>query len=137
MDTINNLTEIPPKAYEGYIWYSDSTLPRVLRGDLFSFEENHRNPFVAEALLFCRNDNTSIMVRHTGRYIISTYNLNDVPDNSRWIDKEYLPHKLDGIKKVCFKQLWVPEEDPLCEHMQVLNMKAVIFTGFDHQPKSI
>jgi CRISPR type III-associated protein (TIGR04423 family) len=37
---------------------------------------------------------------------------------------------LEGVSKVCFKQLWQTEKDLKCEDMQVLKMKAQIFIGF-------
>lgn len=158
MNKIDNIKDIPKRKYEGYIWLSDQEKPKVLQGETIDFskpisigekeykfiEENH-NPFIVEALLYAKNENISVSVKHTGKYQIHEIDLNNLPENAvleEYADNEekqkleYLPHRLNGIKKLNFKQLWVPEEDENCESeenpkgMEVLKMKALIFTGF-------
>ncbi len=82
-------------------------------------------------MLWCESEKISVHVRHTGKYHIHEFDLNILIDGkNKLVEKEYLPHRLENVKKVCFKQLWVPEADPLCDNMEVLTMKAQIFTGF-------
>lgn len=125
---LNSLTEIPDYDYEGYVWMSDAKEPKVLKNKKFTFNEDQQNPFIVEGLLWAKKEGVSIHIRHTGRYLIHKYEVN-ASDLSKDI-KQYLPHKIEGIKKLKFKQVWEPEEDPLCENMEVLKMKALVFIGF-------
>ena len=132
MESINS---IPKNIYEGYIWYSNSKEPIVIKGEEFSFnEKENSNPFVIEALLFDRKNQISITVKHTGRYIIQMVDLKNLPNGSILSgSKKYFPHRLgNSVSKVCFKQLWIPEKDDNCEGMNVLVIKAFIFTGFKY-----
>ena len=82
-----------------------------------------------EGLLFHKTSGTSIHLQHVGDYLIHQYNLNEVkPENM--VEKEYLPHRLKDVKKVCFKQLWEEEKDKNCEDFPVLTLKAIVFCGF-------
>ncbi|OQX77914.1 MAG: type III CRISPR-associated protein [Bacteroidetes bacterium 4484_249] len=127
-----NLNEINNTAFEGYVWLSDKDKPRMLKGETFNFSkyEDGNNPFIIEALLFDKATDVSYTVRHTGKYIIGKFNLNDYTDEN-FVGVEYLSHRLKDVNKVNFKQLWLPEEDENCEGMPVMKMKALIFTGFD------
>jgi CRISPR type III-associated protein (TIGR04423 family) len=124
-------SDIPARNYEGYIWMSDEKKkPKILKGTKYEFSSLKINPFVIEGLLYCRESETSIMIRHTGKYHIIEYNLKDLKSNHDLIDTEYLPHKLEGVKKVCFKQIWTKVKDENCMGWPVLEMKALVFTGF-------
>ncbi len=127
---MNKLSEIKNRKYSGYIWMSDAKEPKMLNNEDFDFSPIGVNPFIIEALLYSEIENTSLTIRHTGKYHINEIDLNDLPDGAALKDVEYLPHRLKGIKKVCFKQLWVPEEDKNCNDLPVLKMKALVFTGF-------
>jgi len=131
MKPINKLSDIPSKKYQGYVWYSDEKKPTVLHNKEFCFTDEHINPFVVEALLYCQEDNTSLMVQHTGKYTGHQFDLNNLPEGAQLEKKEYLPHRLGDVSQVCFKQLWIPEGDSNCEDMEVLTLKAIIFTGFE------
>ena len=123
------LSEIPSFEFEGYIWISNSIEPIVLNYEKFDFSSISLNPFIVEGLLFNKTTGTSIHIQHAGDYLIHQYNLNEVkPENS--VEKEYLPHRLKDVKKVCFKQLWEEEEDKNCEYFPVLTLKAIVFCGF-------
>lgn len=129
--TYNNLSEIPELDYEGYVWLSDDTEPRNTKD--FNFRNVLSNPFIQEALLFNKEKEVSIMIRHAGEYHISEFDLSTLKSNGAVLGegKKYFPHRLDiGDKKVGVKQLWIPEEDENCEGMEVLTLKAHIFTGF-------
>ncbi len=146
IESYKDITKIPKRKYQGYIWYSDGKqkradgkeMPDILNGnDEFSFTENHLNPFVVEALLYCQKEQISVMVKHNGAYLIKEYDLKTLPHGAELIteEKNYFSHRLEG-KKICFKQLWIAEKDENCENMEVLNLKAIIFTGFDNSKKS-
>jgi len=133
------ITDIPTIKYDGYIWLSNEKYPTVLDKQEYDFTQVKENPFVIEALLWNAEKETSIMIRHTGKYHIQEFKLDELPAGHELVDKVYLPHRLgDKVKHVCFKQLWIPQEDPLCfDHetkkgMEVMTMKALIFTGFNY-----
>lgn len=127
------ITDIPIVKYEGYVWLSDEKYPIVLDKQEYDFTKVKESQFVIEALLWNAEEATSIMVRHTGKYHVRKFKLNELPEKSELVDKVYLPHRLGNkVKYVCFKQLWTPESDPLCEGMEVMTMKALIFIGFKY-----
>lgn len=138
MKRYNNITDIPAREYEGYIWDADGNQPIVYDGkailDVANFQPAS---YILEALLYYKDKETeiSIHIRHSGKEHIYEFDLNHLPEGSELVKAEYLPHRLKGIGKVHFKQLWVPEDDPFCEGMPVLKMKALIFTGFDKDQK--
>ncbi len=129
------INEIKKRKYEGYLWFSDQEKPKVLKEEEYDFSQltENENPFIVEGMLFCKEENISIMIRHTGKYHICEFDLNKLEKKgAEFEDIEYLPHRLNGVKKVKFKQLWLPEKDENCEKMEVLKMKALIFTGFEY-----
>jgi CRISPR type III-associated protein (TIGR04423 family) len=129
---MNKLTKIPTKKYQGYVWLSDEKYPTILLDKEYDFSTVKENQFVIEALLWYAQEETSIMVRHTGKYHIQEFKLKELPPEHELVDKVYLPHRLgEKVKNVCFKQLWIPEPDAHCEEMPVMTMKALIFTGFN------
>lgn len=128
----HNLNEIPKIAFEGYVWKSDESSPEVLQNQVYDFQSILKNPFIIEALLYSKENNISIHIQHTGIYQIAEYDLNALKEKEAVFEKkEYLPHRLKDVSKVNFQQVWMEEEDPLCEGMPVLKMKAVIFCGFN------
>ena len=126
------ITDIPKIKYDGYVWLSDEKYPTVLDKQEYDFTKIKENQFVIEALLWNAEEETSIMVLHTGKYHVQQFKLDELPYESELVEKVYLPHRLgEKVKKVCFKQLWIPKPDPLCEGMPVMTMQALIFTGFN------
>lgn len=131
---LTNLFDIPNKKYQGYVWLSNAAKPVVLNSEYHDFSQIGINPFVIEALLWCEEDQISVVVRHTGTYRIHEYDLKSLAPGAELVEKEFLPHRLGSyIKKVKFKQLWLPEQDQNCEGLYVLTMKALIFTGFKYK----
>ncbi|MDO9154290.1 MAG: TIGR04423 family type III CRISPR-associated protein [Paludibacter sp.] len=125
----NKLTDIPNYSYEGYIWMSDKNKPTVLNNGSFDFSKISINPFIIEGLLYSKKENISIHIQHTGEYQIFEYHLNDYTPDS-FVEKEYLPHRLENVSKVKFKQIWLPEQDENCVGMEVLILKSIVFCGF-------
>jgi len=141
--TMKQLSELDNIKFEGYVWLSDREKPEILNNQTFDFSkyEEGANLFIIEALLYNKENDKSVHITHTGKYHIQPFNLGDLSQDSELVDVNYLPHRLEGIKKVCFKQLWVPESDENCKiddngnGMKVLKMKGLIFTGFDYKTK--
>lgn len=126
-----NLKDIPNHAYEGYVWLSGQPKPKVLSNEKYDFENTGQNPFIIEALLWAKNEKVAVHISHTHRYLINVYDLKTLEsaDNK---DIIFLAHKIDGVKKLKFTQIWQAEPDPLCERMEVLEMKAQVFIGFEN-----
>ena len=125
------ITNIPKRKYDGYVWLSNEKYPIVLDKQEYDFTQVKENPFVIEALLWNEEEKISIMVRHTGKYHIQEFKLNELPTGHELVEKVYLPHRLNNVKQVYFQQLWIPEPDAFCAGMEVMTMKALIFTGFN------
>lgn len=147
--TYNTITEIPKRKYQGYIWFSDKTTPKVLLGkEEFDFSSiDTQNPFIVEALLYCENENKSIMLKHSDKYIIKEFDLNELTKDAEVVEKEYLPHQLKDVAKLKFKQFWETkpflingeeknEDETENEYMETLQLKATVFTGFITNKKS-
>lgn len=138
----NTISEIPERNYQGYVWLSDQKEPKVLFDEEYDFSKHNEteNPFIIEALLYAEDENISVSVKHTGKYCIHEMDLRNLPegavleeyaDNDNKRKLQYLPHRLPGVLKVKFKQLWLPVPDENCEDWDVLKMKVLIFTGFN------
>jgi CRISPR type III-associated protein (TIGR04423 family) len=128
---INNISEIPATSYVGYVWFSNSEKPKMLHKQDFEDRNISSNPFIVEALLFDEANNISVHILHDGSYNIIQYDLETLKsDGFQLVSKAYLPHRLEGVEKVHFVQLWKAEEDSLCEGMLVDTLKATVFCGF-------
>jgi len=127
---MNKLSEIKHRKYTGYIWMSDQKTPEVLINEEFDFSTIGLNPFIVEALLYNKEEDISLTIRHTGKYHINEINLKKLPEGAELVDVAYLPHRIEGVDKVQFKQLWIPEDDENRNDLPVLKMKALAFTGF-------
>jgi CRISPR type III-associated protein (TIGR04423 family) len=125
----HSLETLPDLNYQGFIWLSDADKPIVLQNEPFDLSKIKTNPFIIEALLFNAEKEISIHIQHTGNYQITEYHFNRF-DNAEVVDNEYLPHRLDGVSKVKFKQIWISRPDENCAGMEVLNLKAIVFCGF-------
>lgn len=135
MNKLDSLTDIPKMKYTGYVWLSNENKPTVLIDEVYDFGITSTNPFIVEALLCNKEEHISVMIRHSGKYHIHKYDLSEL-DIDVEPEKKFLPYRLDHtsgkqIEKVTFQQTWMPEKDPLCENMEVLTMKALVFTGFE------
>ena len=149
IENITQIDHIPNYRFTGYYWMSDSNQPVMLNDEPFPQEEilNSVNPFCIEALLYAEKENISIHVMHTGTYLVSAYDINAIGEmetggKADTIKKEYLPHRLNGVKKVKFLQIWAEELVQVCkvEPLEVdennsfptLTPTALIFTGFKY-----
>jgi CRISPR type III-associated protein (TIGR04423 family) len=127
INRIEKLADIPNLNYKGYYWLSDSETPVMVNGK-FDSTQIKINPFIIEGMLWDEKTKKSIMISHTGNYQIFEYDLKEI--EGELVEKEYMAHRLAGVSKVCFKQLWQDVRDANCEGKEVLKMKAQIFVGF-------
>jgi CRISPR type III-associated protein (TIGR04423 family) len=126
-----NLKDIPSAKYDGYVWMSNEDKPIVLQKEDFNHRESVINPFIVEALLFDEEKQHSIHITHDGSYKITGFDLNTFKKPTfEVVEKSYLPHRLEGLKKVCFKQIWMEEEDKEFPNFPVLTLQATVFCGF-------
>jgi len=134
--TLQKLTEIPEGTYEGYLWLSDEEAPRLVNTlEPERYERNGlpANPFIREGFLFDEKAGVSVAIRHVpGKYHIHSVFLEQLPQEREEHALTFLAHKaLPGPLK--FREIWLPEPDDLCDGLNVLRKKAVIFTGFDKE----
>jgi CRISPR type III-associated protein (TIGR04423 family) len=129
------INDIKTRKYEGYIWLSDAETPKVLHDEEYSFSKHGEldNPFIVEALLYAKDENVSITIKHTGKYHIHEFDLKNLIEGAEIHNVGYLPHRLSGVSKVNFRQIWLPEADENCHNWPVLKMKALVFTGFEYK----
>jgi len=121
------------KAYEGYVQFSDTPLREC---DVFEgYQDIQLTPtkgFVYEAHFY--NGENSIMIRQqNAEWIVSKTSIVDVEKK----DIEfYALEKTKYLEKVTsnwvkMAQIWEPEKDDLCENMEVMKLKKVVFAGFE------
>lgn len=132
---IKKLGQIPDYKFTGYYWMSHADAPVVLLEQTFPKDEilATNNPFCIEALLYSVEKGVSIHVQHTGKYLVTAFN-HKALEGQETVIKEYIPHKLDRVNKVLFKQIW--EEEPLevddTVSFPTLKPSALIFSGFKY-----
>lgn len=119
--------------YIGYIWESDKTHPAVYYG-VDEFEpkfDNNANPFVVEAQLWDAESRTSYSIKYVdGRHERRKYQVTPEALADKNMKKEYVPHRIDKVKKLVFLQYWNKEADPECEGFDVLVPGERVFVGF-------
>ena len=126
------MEKIDKARYEGYVWMSDRQEPSVIHPDE-EFEMtlcDEDNPFVVEGNLWDAAAEVSIMIKYVdGKYIVRRTEVTDecMKNATR---KEFLPHRIKGVKKLLFLQCWNEEKDPLCENMVTLQPGKLVFMGF-------
>ena len=118
--------------YEGYVWMSDQQEPLVICPDE-EFEMtlcDEDNPFVVEGNLWDATNRVSIMIKYVdGKYIVRRTEVTDECKKNA-TRKEFLPHRVKGVKKLVLLQCWNEEKDPLCENMVTLQPGKLEFIGF-------
>ncbi len=128
--------EIKEAKYEGYLWLSDQSKPEVLNGDhpkSIALADGE-NPFVVEGLLWDSETGTSISIRYVdSRYFVANHEVcpKDLAGSETYTPVSYLPHRIPGVKGLKFVRHWEKTQDPLCEGMDTLQLKANIFVGFE------
>jgi len=120
--------------YEGYIWESNSSKPKVLNREPIPNDitwEEGKNPFVIEALLFDKDNQMSYTVRYidgTHKVFSTKVDDNELVGNIHFISKRTEPHH-----KLRFFQRWITDEDTdnLCEGMPTKIPGELVFVGFE------
>lgn len=132
---IKEINKIPDYKFTGYYWMSHKDKPDML------FEENFPkemilqsiNPFCVEVFLYSTEKKISIHIQHTGVYMVTAFDHEALKD-LEVIPKEYIPHKLEQVEKVIFKQVWEEESYQVDEEtiFPTLKPSALIFSGFKY-----
>jgi len=137
--------DIPKESkYEGYLWMSDADKPTVFNdikpeSQYLTIDAitNSSNPFMVEGHLYCKDNNKSYSIKYVdGEHIVVEYDLDHIPDT--WVSdekkdlKKFVVNRMDGVSKLRFRQYWKPENDELCEGMDVLVTAAFVFVGFEY-----
>lgn len=132
---IKEINTIPEHKFTGYYWMSDKDKPEMLFEQEFPKEKILKsiNPFCIESLLYSAEKNISIHIQHTGQYMVTAFNHEGLKD-LEIISKEYIPHKLEQVKKVLFKQVWEEESYQVDDETNFPTLKpsALIFSGFKY-----
>ena len=135
IDKIKDISQIPDYKFTGYYWWSDCDKPEMLFEETFPKDKilASLNPFCVEALLYSKEEGVSVHIQHTGEYQVTAFDHQEL-DKLEIVTKEYIPHKLEQVQKVIFKQVW--EESPLevdeSTSFPTLKPTALIFSGFKY-----
>ena len=125
--------------YEGYIWQSDQTQPRVLLDEVFDVESitDDINPFVIEGLLWNAADGISISIRYVdGKHIIKEHQVtnDDLGGTPSVTPEQYISH-IKGVGRLHFLRYWKAEKDEMCEGFETLRPEKLVFVGFEKTKK--
>ncbi len=130
VERLNNLDGVPKGNYVGYVWLSDQKKPIVLTGQEFvkaNFQST--NPFIVEGYLFDESEKRSVQIKHSGRLDIRLFHLDDNDFESGYL-VEFLAHRLEGVSKLKFLEIWKSSADKFCLEMEVDECVAKVFVGF-------
>jgi len=121
VDYINTLQD-----YEGYVQFSHRKID--LNKDVFINKNpkvENEDGFIYEAH-FCNGSDSISIKQLNNSWIASKTNIENAEINTFIaIDK----------LKVNMAQVWEKEQDELCENMEVLKLKKVVFAGFKKESK--
>ena len=138
----NNITP----QYEGYLWWSDSSLPVIYDGSTtlpITFDkkfstllspDSAANPFIVEGNLWDAANRVSIYIKYVdGKHLVrkKDLKLTEASGDFEYTEVTYAPHRMDGISGLKFRQYWKAESDPLCEEMEALQPAMLTFVGFE------
>jgi CRISPR type III-associated protein (TIGR04423 family) len=132
-NTITKITDqytIPNLSYEGYLWYSDASIPFLINTTQpFNPAMLTSLPFVIEGMLYNGKEQISIrIVNADGNYMISKMEL---PEMKATWKKEYLAKKHFGEgTRICIYEHWEDKIDPIQDNRPVLLPGWSAFIGF-------
>ena len=124
--------KIEKSIYDGYIWYSDKSNPKVFQDEEFEFDTDKiENPFIIEGQLYDDQKMISYSIKFVdGKYICKKYEVESTDFNKKDVEiKTFHANRMDNLK-LQFLQYWKEEVDELCEGMKVLQPKELVFVGF-------
>ena len=122
VEYINNLA-----GYQGYIQYSNRPIDK--KTDIFIKDDPKvelNGGFIYEAHFCNGNQSISIKQLNDSWYIDETDILN-IPSS----DIENFITDIENFPKVKMAQIWEKKKDELCEDMEVMKLKKVVFVGFE------
>jgi len=134
MEKTDFINKIKDRPLTGYLWLSNESSPKriydnaAIDTSVFDCEKS----FVAEGLLYDETAKLSYQIK----YINDSYQIfgNDAePQQGEEVTpKSYIAHRINGVKKLKFNQIYAPKEDKeCCLNMQVLTLDRVVFVGFE------
>lgn len=134
MEKTEFLNKIKDTPLEGYLWLSDEHKPsRIYRNakiDTSVFDVE--NPFVTEGLLYDRANDLSYQIKYIdGNYRIFEHSTLKQNADDLIEEKTYIAHRIDGVKKLRFAQIFTPQADKDCMNMKVLKLDRMVFKGFE------
>ena len=120
---------------QGYIWWSDSTVPSVYMGDSpVEIEPDElESHFIIEAFLYDKEECKSYSVKYIdGKYHFYVYD-GITEEEIRKQSVSFVPNRMKetGVSAVKFVRRWRPVADPYCEGMQVMQPMEFMFVGFE------
>lgn len=132
---------IEKAVYTGYIWRSDSPVPKVYTEKelAFSQEDLLSMPFVVEGQLFSQTsgkEGISYSIKNAGgRLLITRYDLaelNSGPMNDMKImERKFYSYKIKDYSKLLFREYMRLEEDSLAQGFTSLEPGEFVFVGFE------
>ena len=133
------ITQIPVSGkYQGYLWWSNKPEPEVFQNDKTIGLPTTSNPFIVEGNLYDKTNQKSYSIRFVdGQHLVNCFDLDALDilvQNGEYdkIDKPYLPNQFPkNIKKLCFREYWIPVPDEFCGNMPVLKPTMTAFIGFN------
>ena len=136
MEKTDFINKIKDRPLTGYLWLSNESIPSLKRiydnaaidTSVFDCEKS----FVAEGLLYDDNAKLSYQIKFiNGSYQIFE-NESEPKQGEEVSSKSYIAHRINGVKKLKFNQIYAPKEDKeCCRNMQVLTLDRVVFVGFE------
>lgn len=128
------MNKIEKSRYQGYLWYSDETVPStVLFDEEFELEldtPTNGKPFVVEGMLYdgCKSFSIKFV---DGKHLIIPYDMAEL-ETVDYTEHNYLANTRIGKNLwLRFRQYWRPDEDELCENMKVNKPAEMVFVGFE------
>lgn len=131
------IKDIPANVkFEGYLWPSDQSKPKVLVDEIVDFEYFKQLPFIVEGNLWSEEQEISIQIRHIdGVYHLTQYDLKGVEEDYLLDDDvTYVAHDV-GFKKYKVVEAWEEQHDELCDKMVSLVPAWTAFKGFSEPKK--
>lgn len=121
--------------YEGYLWLSNSSKPRVYDNQVIDIDLGvGMMPFVVEGQLYDRKRKVSYSIKYVdGEHLVNKYkDIDDETTDANIEHKTYLPNRMEiiGNRRLHFLRYWEPKEDKNCEDMSVLVITKNVFAGF-------
>ena len=119
--------KIEKSKYQGYLWYSNAKEPQIIENKDFELEiEDTENPFIIEGQLY--DGTKSISIKYVdGKYVVKTYMVSELKGE---VQQQVFYSNRMQHKQLLFSQYWREEPDALCEGMNVLQPKELVFVGF-------